>query len=273
MGTIYKITCHITNKSYVGKTKRDLDIRIREHKRDRKKAKPGSIDAEIQEYGWDGNFTVTVLETCPVEMLDEREIFQIREQNTKAPNGYNLTDGGEGLVNPSEETRARMSANRPDVSGEKNPNYGKKTPPEVCAKISAAQKGRPSPFKGKKRSPEFCAKISATHADVSGENNPRYGKPCSPETRAKIAAAHRGKPSPRKGKKLSPETRARISAACKGRPSPRKGKKHTDESKAKISAAKTGKPGKPHTEEAKAKISAALKAYWARKKLESQNHS
>ena len=50
-------------------------------------------------------------------MLNEREIFWIAKLNTKVPNGYNLTDGGEGLVNPSDETRAKMSANRPDISG------------------------------------------------------------------------------------------------------------------------------------------------------------
>ena len=124
-------------------------------------------------------------------MLDEREIFQIREQNTKAPNGYNLTDGGEGLVNPSEETRARMSANHADVSGKNNPIYGKP------------------------RSPETKAKIKANLPDMRGEKNPHYGKPHSDESKAKMSAACKGKPSPRKGKPHSPETCAKISAARK----------------------------------------------------------
>ena len=250
-GVIYKITCLVNGKIYVGKTKQKLSRRIAQHRYDSKKGSIG-LGAAIRKYGWE-NFTVEVLEVCPVEKLDEREIFWIAKLDCKAPNGYNLTDGGEGLSNPSLETRAKMSAHRPDVSGEKNPNYGKKTPPEVCAKISASNKGK---TKGKKRKP-FSAKhkanISAHHADVSGEKNPNYGKKTPPEVCAKISAANKGKPSPLKGKTHSKETCDKIAAKAKGRPSPRKGKKHSEESKALMRAKR--------------------KAWWARKKLESQNKS
>ena len=205
MGVIYKITCLVNGKGYVGKTKQKLEKRMTQHRYESKKGSIG-LGAAIEKYKWE-NFTVEILEECPVELLSDREIFFIRELDTKAPNGYNLTDGGEGLVNPSAETRAKMSVNHPDISGEKNPNYGKKTPPEVCAKISAANKGKPSPQKGRKRSPETCAKISA---------------------------ARKGKPSPQKGTKRSPETCARISASKKGK----KGKPHTPETKAKMSASR-----------------------------------
>lgn len=268
-GVIYKITNNINGKLYVGQTRQKLNNRIKGHKHS--KVQRG-VDVAIAKYGWE-NFSVAVIEECPLESLGEREIFWIAELNSKAPNGYNLTDGGEGLVNPSEETRAKMSANRPDISGEKNPNYGKKTPPEVCAKISASNKGK---TKGKKRKPlseEHKAKVSANHTDVSGEKNPNYGKKTPPEVCAKISTANKGKPSPRKGKKHSLETRAKISAAHKGQPSPRKGKKCSPETCAKISAAKKGKKGKPHSPETCAKIAASVKATWARKKLESQNKS
>ena len=204
-GVIYKITNTLNGKIYIGKTKQKLDRRMTQHKCDSKKGSLG-IGAAIRKYGWE-NFMVEVIEECSVEKLNEREIFWIAELNSKAPNGYNLTDGGEGLINPSEETRAKMSANRPDVSGKNNPNYGKKTPPEVCAKISASNKGKHSERKGKKNSPETCAKISAANR---GENNPNYGRPRSPETCAKISAKLKGKPSPLKGKKRLPETIAKI---------------------------------------------------------------
>ena len=269
MGVIYKITCLVNGKGYVGKTKQKLEKRMTQHRYESKKGSIG-LGAAIEKYKWE-NFTVEILEECPVELLSDREIFFIRELDTKAPNGYNLTDGGEGLVNPSAETRAKMSVNHPDISGEKNPNYGKKTPPEVCAKISAGNKGKHSERKGQKTPPEVCAKISAHHADVSGEKNPNYGKKTPPEVCAKISAANKGKPSPQKGRKRSPETCAKISAACMGRPSPRKGKKHTPESIAKMSAAKKGKKGTPHTPESKSKIAAALKAAWARRKKAVEN--
>ena len=242
LGTIYKITNTLNRKPYIGKTKQKLEKRMAQHRFNSKKGSIG-LGAAIRKYGWD-NFTVEVLEICPIEKLSEREIFWITELNSKSPNGYNLTDGGEGLTNPSEETRAKMSANHPDISGEKNPNFGKKTPPEVCAKISVSNKGKHSERKGKKNSPETCAKISANHADVSGEKNPNFGKKPSLETLAKMSASKTGENNPNYGKPRPPETCAKISAKLKGKPSSLKGKKRSPETIAKI------------------------KETWARKKLE-----
>ncbi len=180
LGIIYKITCLVTKKPYVGQTRQKLERRIAQHKSQSKKAEAG-IDLAIAEYGWEGNFTVEVLEICPVEKLDEREKFWIATLNSKSPNGYNLTDGG-SVTNPSEETRARISANHADVSGEKNPFYGQKHSEETRAIISAAKKGK-------------------SH------------KPHSKETRDKISASNKGKHSQNKGKPLSNEHRAKIAIA------------------------------------------------------------
>ncbi len=238
-GVIYVITCLVNGKQYVGQTRQSLKMRIDQHKRGSRRGRPG-IDAAIAKYGWsDETFKVEVLEVCPVEMLNEREIFWIATLNSKTPNGYNLTDGGDGGLNPSEETRAKISANHADVSGRNNPFYGKKHSEETCAKISLAKKGK-------------------SH------------KPHSAETRAKIAASNKGKhsqnkgkPSPKKGKPLSADTRAKMSAAHKG-------KIFSDEHRAKLSMALQGKNhpqyGKHPSKETRAKMSAAQKAYWARKK-------
>lgn len=55
--------------------------------------------------------------------MDEKEKFYIKEYNTKAPNGYNLTDGGEGSLgyHPSKETNqkrgysTKISLNKPEI--------------------------------------------------------------------------------------------------------------------------------------------------------------
>ena len=186
MGVIYKITCTLNGKGYVGQTRQKLGRRITEHKRDSSKGRPG-IDAAIHKYGWE-NFTVEVLEECPIEFLNEREIFFISELGTKAPNGYNLTDGGDGGRGCplSKESRDKISAK---LKGRPAHNKGVKATPEACARMSAAQKAagnRPPNHKGKKR------------------------KPRSPETKAKLSAAN-------KGKKHTAETRAKMSAAQKAR--------------------------------------------------------
>lgn len=180
MGVIYKITCLVNGKSYVGQTRQKLNRRISGHKTC--KVKRG-IDAAIDLYKWE-NFTVEVLEECPVELLNEREIFWIAKLNTKVPNGYNLTDGGDNSLNPSDETRAKISANHADFSGEKNGFYGKHHSEETRAKMSAAKKGKPH----KPHSPETCAKIAASN---KGKHSQNKGKHLSEEHRAKIAVARK----------------------------------------------------------------------------------
>lgn len=232
-GVIYKITCLVNGKGYVGQTRQKLEVRIRGHKNC--KVKRG-IDAAIRKYGFE-NFTVEVLEICHVELLDEREIFFIRELGTKAPNGYNLTDGGDGGSNPSEETRAKISASRKGIHHSE----------ETRARLSTAHTG-------KKHTPETLAKMSEAQ---SGKKNGFYGKHHSQETREKISANERGKT-------LSDETKAKIAATLTGI-------KRSPETCAKMSAARKGKKGKPHTPETKAKIAAALKAAWARRKKAVEN--
>ncbi|MBR4642208.1 MAG: GIY-YIG nuclease family protein [Selenomonadaceae bacterium] len=182
-GVIYKITNTLNGKLYVGQTRQKFGTRIRQHKCDSKKAKVG-IGAAIRKYDWE-NFSVEVLETCPVEKLNEREIFWIRELNSKSPNGYNLTDGGDTGSKISEESRARMSVAK---KGKPSKRKGKTLTEEHKAKISATKKGTPAHNKGKHMSEAQKAILSAAN---KGENNPNYGKHRTPETIAKIIESNK----------------------------------------------------------------------------------
>lgn len=217
MGTIYKITNLVNSKVYVGQTRQKLEKRINQHINNSKMAKAG-IDAAIRKYGWE-NFKVEVLEICPIDKLDEREVFWIAELDSMAPKNYNLTRGGNNNSNYSAEARARMSANHPDVSGEKNPNYGKHRKHSQATRnlISEALKGEKAPNYGKRFSQETRDKISANHADVSGEKNPNYGKhrKHSQATRDLISAANKGEKHHNYGKHHSQETRDKMSASQK----------------------------------------------------------
>lgn len=176
-GVIYKITCLINRKIYVGQTI-NFKQRISQHKRDSSKFIPG-IDAAIAKYGWE-NFFVEVIEECSVEQLNEREMFWIALLNSKAPNGYNLTDGGDGIVGCSAETRAKLAA----------ASTGRKFSEETRAKIGLASKGR-------RPNKKTRAKMSAAH---------KRRLPPNEKTRAKMAAAQ-------KGHKLPAKSCAKISAA------------------------------------------------------------
>lgn len=90
--TIYKLTNVINGLGYVGMTK-NFKRRMWEH---RKLHNANTrISKAIAEYGWD-NFKQEILEICDVSIASGREKFWIDRLETKAPNGYNMTDGGEG---------------------------------------------------------------------------------------------------------------------------------------------------------------------------------
>ena len=83
------------------------------------------------------------LKTCySQEELDEWEQYYIKFYNTLWPNGYNLTEGGNGGV-PCEETRRKISnANKGKLIGKKNPFYGKHHSEENKIKWSEKKKGK-----------------------------------------------------------------------------------------------------------------------------------
>ena len=115
----------------------------------------------------------------------------------------NLTDGGEGVLNPSKVSRDKLSLAR----------KARIISPETRAKLSAAGKRR-------KHTAEEKEKIGAASR----------GKPRSAEVKEKIRQSLLG----RKAKPLSAESRAKLSASLKGHPV-------SDETKKKIGLANTGR--------------------------------
>lgn len=97
MGFIYKITNKLTKKCYIGETmKSNPELRWNEHKRKIEKGIgcPALQDA-VRKYGID-NFSFEILIICFDEDRYRFEIEYIKKYNSMAPNGYNLTKGGEG---------------------------------------------------------------------------------------------------------------------------------------------------------------------------------
>ena len=153
---IYCIENKINGMRYIGKGKNILSRMNHPHTNCR------YISNAICKYGED-NFNRYVVEYCSIEELENRERYYIKEWNTKSPNGYNLTDGGEGMSNPSPETRRLLSVSR---SGENCFWYGKHLPEEMRKSIGNSHKGM-------KASP-YTKNILKEKS--SGENNPMYGK-------------------------------------------------------------------------------------------------
>jgi len=97
MGYIYKITNKITNKCYIGETKKsNPELRWNEHKRKIEKGIgcPALQDA-VKKYGVE-HFKFEILIICFDEDRYRFEKEYIKKYNSISPNGYNLTNGGEG---------------------------------------------------------------------------------------------------------------------------------------------------------------------------------
>jgi group I intron endonuclease len=97
MGYIYKITNKITNKCYIGETKKsNPELRWNEHKRKIEKGIgcPALQDA-VKKYGIE-YFKFEILIICFDEDRYRFEKEYIKKYNSISPNGYNLTTGGEG---------------------------------------------------------------------------------------------------------------------------------------------------------------------------------
>ena len=111
--TVYKHTNKINGKSYIGITSRKPEDRwgTNGYKYQSQKSKYFCFSKAIQKYGWD-NFTHEILFTgLTKEDACKKEKELISFYNSKAPFGYNLTDGGEGTsgYEVSEEFKQRRS--------------------------------------------------------------------------------------------------------------------------------------------------------------------
>ena len=108
------------------------------------------IKRAIKKYGIE-NFKKEILEHCSSrKQLNEREIYWIQKLNSKVPNGYNITDDGEGFKGKhTDETKRKISKNHADFSGKNHPMFGKHISEEHKRKLIESNKGRVGWNKGK----------------------------------------------------------------------------------------------------------------------------
>ena len=221
VGYIYLNTDLKTGKQYTGQHHYD---------------KEGELDPN---YHGSGVLWTKVLKKRPKELIKEEYIktcyseeemnsdeqYYIKLFKTLYPNGYNLTEGGEGCV-ASEESRKKMSLAQKGkhISEEQKKKLsialkgrimsdehkkkigeaskGRHHSEESKKKMSLSKKGKPSGMLGKKHSEESKKKMSQNHYDCSGEKNPLFGKHLSEETKKKMSLSKKGKPNLKLSKKV-----------------------------------------------------------------------
>lgn len=128
-----------SNIRYVGQTLRSLNERLSRHRRDKKTNKYKY--SWIKSIGVDNVMIYLIEDNISLDVINdkERELIKIcRELGYRLTN---ITDGGEGWkgMKLSEEHKRNVSLNHADVSGEKNPMYGKNHTQETIDKIKIAK--------------------------------------------------------------------------------------------------------------------------------------
>lgn len=226
-GRIYRARNTITGKSYIGATRKTVLQRQKEHKKYAKRKCLKVFHAALNKYGFD-NFEWTHLDVASSRKeLFRLEIFYIAFYRTITPYGYNLTAGGEGLNEPSEELRKKLRKIQNNRSLEwiermRASGRTKIFTDEHKDNLSRAALNRDLTPELRLIYSEAGANgfLGRNHTDESKEkmSNSHKGKVLTEEHKANIGKAVKGrkvKTSPNRGwawrgRKHSPETIARI---------------------------------------------------------------
>lgn len=230
-GYIYMAQNQQNSKCYVGKTALPLHKKRLMHEDKAAKGSPLYFHNAIRKYGCE-SFDWWILESSiPDDELNTRESYHIRELRTRSPNGYNLTDGGDGFTggNHSEETKARISEasklqwadaeiRKKRIEGlvRADPWTGRKHTEEAKEKNRQAHLGRRCSAKTKEKISSNSKKMWGQRSEVERKRilvaatEAKLGKPRSDETKAKLSETL---------KRLwqDPEFRARQLAARKAK--------------------------------------------------------
>lgn len=184
MAEVYAI-CFPNGKLYVGWTAKTAIRRFAGHLRAVRQGSTYAVHNALRKYGPDAVVLATLHSNITPDKAKELEKFYIAEWDTRRPRGYNLTAGGDNVVDLDNESRAKISAGVKQAW--LDPGYR--------SRISKATGDR---FRGKSLEAEHRERIAAA----------RTGMRFSRATCNKIAEAKRGE-------NLSKKTRLKMAAAQK----------------------------------------------------------
>lgn len=191
--TVYGLASSEDGKiRYVGQTTNSLSTRLRAHKTER----PNTYKARWIRSVHRNGFSVVCFVIDRDAEWNETEIRLIAWYRKNGARLTNATSGGEGILNPSAEVRAKISAANP------------RTPltPERKAKMIAGLRARKFSDEHKAINAEVCRKRNATPEQREAIRRYRTGLKVSAETLKKMAAVSTGRVKSDQSKKKVSES-------------------------------------------------------------------
>ena len=170
-------------KSYVGVT-RDVELRITAHLK-----ADSYIGRAMRKHG----FAYSVLYSGDKKVCLQTEVQFIAQLGTKYPHGYNLTDGGEGVVGETDEVREARSAAMKRVMADparrrQSAENGRKrvwTPEQKAAQAERAREQMADPARVELNRKVMSERLKKMWAD------PQYRQKKSDQAKARWAAQGR----------------------------------------------------------------------------------
>ena len=161
---IYKTTNLINQKIYIGQDSKNNSNYLGSGK---------LLKEAIKEFGKE-NFKKEILEYCNSQVeLNNQERFWVKELNSKTPNGYNITSGGQGTLNwmPSKETLEKQNIARKkrfeDPKEREKLSKAQKKRFENLNERNKISKGQKKRFKNKTNHPMY----NKHHSEKSNKKN------------------------------------------------------------------------------------------------------
>lgn len=241
MGVIYKLDFE-SGKSYIGQTVRELRVRIAVH---RQAVASGSMFPVHCAWRLHGEPKVSVIGECDdTAELHNMEREAIKIHKTRAPNGYNVSQGGDTAPSKTPSVAARIAEKA----------KGRKVRDDVKEVIREKMKLR-------WQDPEYVARVkaglrAAQSEELSRKYSERNNKVWAAKKEAGWAMPEATKEKIRaKANAMTAETKEKMSESAKRRGPPIK-------ALAASIAANKGKKRGPYDEDRKQKAAAGIKAAW-----------
>jgi len=163
---IYEAINKINKMSYIGQTTKSLSYRKEKHYHAMKYYNYYFYNA-LKKYGWD-NFEWKIIEECDTkEDLNKMEIYYIKQHNTLRPYGYNISEGGSGGDNYTNNPNKNIIKQKlvDYWKNNKHPWIGRKHSKKSKRKMSESAKNRICTEETRK-------KFSKIRSNMIGKKNP-----------------------------------------------------------------------------------------------------